>query len=289
MKTAVFLFALFASAQADTQISVLEFGNKKGCVHRTNGEESTTVEGVVSFWNALHRRGTQMAGMSIVPDLFVAPESSVVIGLSGDIDNLDRLTHISSVMESENSDTVGQVYLDGALCHSLVSKVDEWKDVEPGFIQNSALEAASKNFSAVRTVVDSEEAAVVVDREIGSVLGDLKKMAEEKDIKIVVHLIVEQNKQVSRRRLSRQLEEQGENVQDANEYSGYYGYGYYNDYGEWVTPFKTMFQIQYFNVVLWTSVGLALALFYTIFLMVNMPLEPDTLLFGESAKFVGED
>jgi hypothetical protein len=192
-------------------------------------------------------------------------------------------------MDSENSDAVGHFYLDGARCHSLVSQLDEWKDVEPGTMQKSALEALSKSLSGMKIVVDSEESAVNVDREIGSVLGDLKKMAEEKDMKIVVHLIVEQNQEVSRRRLSRQLEEQGENVQDAKEYNGYYGYGYYNDYGEWVTPFKTMFQIQYFNVVLWTSVGLALALFYTIFLMVHMPLEPDTLLFGESAKFVGDE
>ena len=73
---------------------------------------------------------------------------------------------------------------------------------------------------------------------------------------------------------------------DAN--NGYYGYGYYNAYGEWVTPYKTMFQIQYFNIVLWTSVGLVMVLFFTVYLMINMPLMADTLLFGESAKMVGE-
>jgi hypothetical protein len=66
--------------------------------------------------------------------------------------------------------------------------------------------------------------------------------------------------------------------------NAYYGYGYYNSDGEYVTPFKTMFQIQYFNVVLWTSVGLVVMLFFVIYLMINMPLEADTLLFGESAK-----
>jgi hypothetical protein len=29
----------------------------------------------------------------------------------------------------------------------------------------------------------------------------------------------------------------------------------HNNYGEWVTPYKTMFQIQYFNVNLWTSLS----------------------------------
>lgn len=78
--------------------------------------------------------------------------------------------------------------------------------------------------------------------------------------------------------------EDGENANNANGNNGYYGYGYYNAYGEWVTPYKTMFQIQYFNVVLWTSVVLVIALFFTVYLMINMPLMADTLLFGESAK-----
>jgi hypothetical protein len=77
-------------------------------------------------------------------------------------------------------------------------------------------------------------------------------------------------------------EEDGSSSSQAN--NAYYGYGYYNAYGEWVTPFKTMFQIQYFNVVLWTSVGLVVVLFFVIYLMIDMPLEADTLLFGESAK-----
>jgi hypothetical protein len=40
---------------------------------------------------------------------------------------------------------------------------------------------------------------------------------------------------------------------------------------------------------LWTSLGLALTLYFTIYMMVYMPLEPDTLLFGESAKMVGDE
>jgi hypothetical protein len=49
-----------------------------------------------------------------------------------------------------------------------------------------------------------------------------------------------------------------------------------------------MFQIQYFNVVLWTSITLVVLTFATVSMMINMPLEADTLLFGESAKMVGE-
>jgi hypothetical protein len=87
----------------------------------------------------------------------------------------------------------------------------------------------------------------------------------------------------------RQLEEQEDaDAEDADAENangnGYYGYGYYNAYGEWVTPYKTMFQIQYFNVVLWTAVGLTIVLFFSVYLMMNMPLMADTLLFGESSK-----
>jgi hypothetical protein len=86
----------------------------------------------------------------------------------------------------------------------------------------------------------------------------------------------------------RQLEEQNQEEADADAENangnGYYGYGYYNAYGEWVTPYKTMFQIQYFNIVLWTAVGLTVVLFFSVYLMMNMPLMADTLLFGESAK-----
>jgi hypothetical protein len=49
-----------------------------------------------------------------------------------------------------------------------------------------------------------------------------------------------------------------------------------------------MFQIQYFNVVLWTSIGLVVLLLFVIWLVIDMPLEADTLLFGESAKMMGE-
>ena len=117
---------------------------------------------------------------------------------------------------------------------------------------------------------------------------------------IIVHLVIEEESssvhpRANSRRLEDQNQQEGQNEQEQNnggaegENQRYFGYGYYNDFGEWVTPYKTMFQIQYFNVVLWTSVGLAVVLYFTIYLMMYMPLEPDTLLFGESAKLPEED
>ena len=131
---------------------------------------------------------------------------------------------------------------------------------------------------------------------------------------VIVHLVVEEEDGSARRRvltselegktssatkeepIQRRLAEdegegegEGDGDGDENNNSGYYGYGYYNAYGEWVTPYKTMFQIQYFNVVLWTSLGLVATLFFSIYLMIYMPLMADTLLFGESARVAHDD
>ena len=49
-----------------------------------------------------------------------------------------------------------------------------------------------------------------------------------------------------------------------------------------------MYEIQTFNLYLWTSVGLLVIVFMVISAFINMPLMPDTLLFGETAK-IGSD
>jgi len=59
------------------------------------------------------------------------------------------------------------------------------------------------------------------------------------------------------------------------------------DDGSQSDNYRTIFQIQYFNTVLWTALGLITVLVYCIGLMINMPLMADTLLFGESAKMIG--
>jgi hypothetical protein len=150
--------------------------------------------------------------------------------------------------------------------------------------------------------------AADVDAQIASLLNDSSLAEDGKTV--VLHLVVEEEDGAARRRnLARRLEEvDGEQAQDGannngeannnaeadqqqqqQSNNGFYGYGYYNGYGEWVTPYKTMFQIQYFNVVLWTAVGLVAILFFGIYLMIYMPLMADTLLFGESARISIDD
>jgi hypothetical protein len=292
MKAALLTLFAALAAEASTKVAVLEFG-KSGTVRRTQAKSAeTSVEGIVSFWSALHRSTSskvQHAGMGVVPDLFRKPDSGVVIGISGSGVDLDSLPAFSALFES--NEAVGFMEVAGSRCHALMSRVPEWEDVPVDRLTTAAVShGEKKGLSGVMTIVDSESIQTV-GQQLSSMFSEIKKLAMEKDETIVVHFVVEEDESVSqRRRLSRELNDQAANAnQDDQQYNSYYGYGYYNAYGEWVTPFKTMFQIQYFNVVLWTSLGLVLAMFYALFLMVYMPLEPDTLLFGESAKLVGDD
>ena len=279
------------TASASTKVAVLEVG-KAGTVRRTNSVDSgTTVEGVSSFWSALHtnRQQPPHAGLVVVPDLFRKPESGVVIGISGvDLNVETQLPTVFSMIAE-----APVMELDGSRVHALLSKIPEFEEVTVESLSTSAVvHGSKKGLSGIITTVDSSN-ALLADGQLKGVMDELKKLAESMDETIVVHLVIEEDDAISRRRrLSRNLEDQqgdAENAEDGKEYNGYYGYGYFNDSGEWVTPYKTMFQVQYFNVVLWTAIGLAVAIIYTVSLMVNMPLMADTLLFGESAKMVGDE
>lgn len=294
MKAALLTLFASLSAEAYTKVAVIEFG-KPGTVRRAQAKSAeTSVEGIVSFWSALHLGSSskvQHAGLSVVPDLFRKPDSGVVIGISGSGVDLDSLPAFSALFES-NDTSVGFVEVAGARCHALMSHVPEWEEVSAAFLAKASIQhGTKKGLTGVKTIVD-DESIVTIDQQISVILSDFKELAEEKGETIVVHFVVEEDESVMRRRrLSRDLAQADDNVQndDKQAYNVYYGYGYFNSNNVWVTPFKTMFQIQYFNVVLWTSLALVLAMLYAIFLMAFMPLEPDTLLFGESAKLLGDD
>lgn len=284
--------------EAATKISVLNFGYGKAVRRSEATSAETSVDGVVSFWSALHGQSSsniQYAGMPVVPDLFRKPDSGVVIGISGSDVDLESFPGFASLFEME--ETVGFMEVKGQRCQSLLSSFsDPSEATAENFVALSVEQAFKNSLTAIKVNVDGESMAAV-DNQVITLVNQLKSAAESSGKRLVVHIIVEESESQSRRRLSssRELEDEqnqnanGENQEDDKEYNGYYGYAYVNKYGVWVTPYKTMFQIQYFNVVTWTAIGLALLLMFCFFLMVYMPLEPDTLLFGESAKFVGDD
>lgn len=291
-----------AAVNAATKIAVIEAG-VGGAVHRTTSTtRETSVDGTVSLVQAAHGRHgrLQHAGMTVVPDLFRKADSAIVVGISGSAVDLADLPVIAGLLEEEGKGgVVGHLEVDGSRCDAILSKVGEAQEVSD--ISSSVSEEAKKSgLSAVKMTVDESSNASNLDSSIYGLIADVDAQAKKDGKTVIIYLMVEEDAAVARRRVlsSRRLNDEvdaNDNANADNKYqkgdnsAGFYGYGYFNDYGEWVTPYKSMFQIQYFNVVLWTSIGLTLVLISTIYLMMFMPMEPDTLLFGESAKMVGDD
>jgi hypothetical protein len=280
----VVIAANVASISASTNVAVLEFGNR-GTVRATNNaepERTTTVEGVASFWSALtdrsSRRKQQHSGMSVIPDMFRLPDSTLVIGISDvDIDSLEAFFA---------DDMVGVLEVPGKNVKTLLAKVPNFEHATvESFNEKCESFEMGKDLKALNLSFGGQPSDDDVHAALAPGLRKLKEMAISTGRTLVVHLVVENNKPSLPTTARRLQEQENANNQQAD---GYYGYGYYKN-GVWVTPYKSMFQIQYFNVVTWTAIGLAFAIFYTFYLMLFMPLEPDTLLFGESAKLVGEN
>lgn len=278
--------ALASSVDATTKVAVIELG-PSGTVHRTNAAfRETSAAGVTSFFQALHGRKLQQSGMAVVPDLFNKPESSVVVSISGaDLENMPQLNAIMS----DDEGTVGHLKCHGKQSKAILNRVDNVdivKDVS-ALKQSVESKAMESGLSGVSFEVADKEQASAVDAQVSEMIKDMKKSCKENGKKVVLHLMVEdstedevdENEFARHRRLA----------EDGDENNGYYGYKYYNAYGELITTYRTMFQIQYYNVVLWTSLGLVLILTYSFSMMLGMPLMPDTLLFGESAKVPLDD
>jgi len=294
------LVLALASADAATRVAVLELGGS-GKVRRTTAvNEHTTVDGVASFWSSLHGYGRKLqhAGMTVVPDLFSRPESGVVLGLTG-VD-LDSMPQLNALMTEEAGGVVGHMQVHGQACDKMLRTIKDVQHVDESALGDTFESQAEKNsISAMQMDVTSETASTV-DVKLAAMIQKADEEAKNSGRTVIFHLVVEEDDGAARRRhLARRLQEDGEGQdadadaeaaqQDAQQQNnGYYGYGYYIN-GEWVSPYKTMFQIQYFNVVLWTSLGLVATLFFSLYLFVNMPLMADTLLFGESAKVAHDD
>eukprot|EP00536_Pseudo-nitzschia_multiseries_P011049 jgi/Psemu1/307837/fgenesh1_kg.357_\ len=308
------LAAMALTADAATRVAVIELG-ASGTVRRTTTAsqfEETSADGVASFWSALHGYGRKLqhAGMPVVPDLFSRPQSGVVVGLTGSGVDLDHMPTLNALLknvdEQEDNRVVGHMQVSGNQCKKMLNSVQTKKDYSSAGSLKSAFESQAQEagISGMHFDVSSGNAADI-DVQLASLINEYSS-----DKTVVLHLVVEEEDGSARRRsLARQLdgkeqngsrgatttqrrleqEGEGQDGENQNQNNGYYGYGYFNAYGEWVTRYKTMFQIQYFNVVLWTSLGLVAILFFSIYLMIYMPLMADTLLFGESARVAHDD
>jgi hypothetical protein len=290
-----------ATVDAATKVAVIELG-ESGVVHRsTSSYSETSAEGVASFFSTLHGYGRKLqhSGMTVVPDLFNRPDGGVIISISG-VD-LEVMPEIYSMMSNEGeSGVVGHFDVEGSQSSTILKSIKDVEEVDADTLNGKVEEKtdSAKGIFAVKLAATNENASNI-DAQVAALVHNMQKKCHQFGKTVVLHLVIEEEEGAARRQLmSRRLSEDeggesgdgsGDNQDGDGSNNGYYGYGYYNAYGEWVTPYKTMFQIQYFNVVLWTSVTLVGVLLFSLGLMINMPLMADTLLFGESAKVPLDD
>ena len=273
------LVAANSSVLAETTVGILEFG-PGGSVHRTTSSVTESNPATVSsLWNALHRPSVKQtwnrhAGVSIVPDLFTAADSGIIIWMKGE--GLKSMPTTMSLLDVEETmdNVVGHIHVPGQAGADLMKRVSasaEDLEIIPKDLMSSRLQTTAENAAlgaidgvkVLSLAVDSADAAEVADEQIGLMLKALNKQAVANKKTVVLHLVVEES---TRRRLEGDDNEEGENQGNNNAYA-------WNE--------KTIYEIQTFNLYLWTSVGIFVILAMTMRAFVGMPLMPDTLLFGQ--------
>ena len=278
--------AALATAADATTVAVLEFG-KGGSVHRSTASSSTTSpHGVMSFWRSLHEAGrdgqprkeraTQYPGMTVVPDLFNRADGGVVVGIVGSAVDLESMPTVAGIVHDNGA--VGHFHINGKHGKQLMHKVSS-KPLHSAEFENSveskanaAMSTKGNKLEAVSVSVNEAKEAAAVDASLAKMLEKISNDAESNGSTIVVHLVIDDEEGDVRRRLEAEND------------------GYYVDYSSVKANqfYKSMFQIQYYNIVLWTALGLFGILLVCNLMTMYMPLMPDTLLFGESAKMVAE-
>ena len=292
------LLTATANAKTSSTVSVAVLGQGGRTVTRRTTEASassslTTADAVAGYWTALHEfprdmpkgnlsttarrkalskikdvHQVQEPGMSLVPDMFERPDGGVAVFLmAGDEKQAEALEAQPNIAKL-NQERVGSFKL------MEFEKVSDLVDVFPSKAMRESgdelEDVVNNSMVGVKIQVDDVKD---VDERVGKIISEL----QAREGTYVMHLVVDHGVEDRRRRLS--AEENDRNLEEEN---GNEGEG--EDNGD--DNFKSMYDIQYFNVILWTALGLITILFYTIGLMINMPLMADTLLFGESAKMV---
>lgn len=271
-----------------TTVSVVEIG-KGGTVHSTNAaDEQTFVAAVKSFWAKLHGHDEtweaspssaqhQSGGMNLVPDLFRRADSGLVLGLSSkDPISTEHMPFLTNLI-TEKSVGRTAMTLDGSVGDQLYG-ADAYDisihSVEP--VSNALNSVALRLEDGNDNVLDGQIAALV--QRLTQTLSDGQT--------IVLHFVIEEQNDTTGfafQSSNRRLAEDGESQRDRDA-KNQQKYTRKAKDGTIVTIYPSMFNIQHYNVVTWASLGLLLLLFATMANMVFMPLEPDTLLFGESGK-----
>lgn len=274
------LAACTSTVSAETTIAILEFG-PGGSVHRTTSSVTESNSAAVSsLWNVLHGQSkntlsSQHEGMSVAPDLFAKADAGIVLGLRGE--SIKSMPAAAALLDATAANVVGHIHVPGRRAGAdLLKDAESVSGEDVGRRLRSTAESAARGdlpggMVVLSLAVEDDESAAIADEQLGRMLKILKEQAAASGKTVVLHLVAEEG---GRRRLNEDEdnEEEGENQNN---------YAYSNE--------KTMYEIQSFNLYLWTSIGLVTIVFMVMSAFVAMPLMPDTLLFGELSKIAGSD
>ena len=270
------------AAAGRTTVTVLELGPGGPAVHRTTSPDAEVpASAVASLWDALHPASGRQSqrrraaagtapGMTLSSDPFVSPDAGLVVGLTGPAAG----RAVRSLLESSagaGARVVGTVDVAGENAHRDLMRAAGAVDGGVEKAAEAALGGKGAMGAASLAVEDGEAASEALVRALEAMKSSGKSA--------VFHLVVDEGEREedksARRRLEgedEQAEGDGEGEEDQQSSSSY------------SSNYKTMYEIQTFNLYLWTSVGLVTILFMVMGAFVDMRLFPDTLLHGAVTK-----
>jgi len=266
-----------------TRVTVLEFG-KGGVVRPTTSTGSRpanhdSVESVRSFWSSLHDGGHHEGThpfVGLVPDLFRRADGGVILGWNNDDDSAS----LPSVVARHR---VGDLDVANVEPKRVVPKDTRVVRDEKEF--DAELKSA---WDVVKDDDSHQWNKLYLDGPLSveALASFLERLEEytrthDDDKTVVVHLVYKAKSDTVVPEVSRRLESTNGIYTEGTLWEGF---SYMKD-GEVVhSPTKTIYEIQTFNIYLWTAIGLFLVVYTGVSFFANMQLFPDTLLFGEAGK-----
>ena len=281
------------AAAGRTTVTVLELGPGAPSVHRTTSPDAAVpASAVASLWGSLHpardrprrQRGGRRAppaapgtapGMPLSSDPLVSPDAGLVVGLSGPSAGRAARAVLASAAGAGARDA-GTVAVAGADAHRDLMAAAGAAESTGADGAERAAEAALGGGRGAMAAASLSVGDGVAASEAGAGLVRALEAIKKSGKSVVIHLVVEEGEEgeSARRRLDEQDggeeadQEEGDQQSSSSSTSGY----------------KTMYEIQTYNLYLWTSVGLVVILSMVMGAFIDMRLYPDTLLHGAATK-----
>jgi len=292
--TASLLLCAAKATTTVTRVTVLELG-KGGAVRQTGSQPAhDSAEAVRSFWSSLHGDGHNRhethPSVSMVPDFFHRADGGVILGFDEALEDMESLRGVAS--RSRVGDftlvAVEQKHVLPEDTRVVRDKEDLDAQLQTAF-DNVVKEDSRGGNQLEKLSLDGSIGVGVLDEAVSSFLNRLEEHAKANDDTVIVHLVYNAKgdtataaiKAASTPEVSRRLENSNGIYTKGSLFDGF---SYMKDGEVLYSPTKTIYEIQTFNIYLWTSIGLFMVVFTGVSFFANMQLIPDTLLFGEAGK-----